>query len=132
MASNNSNQYLPGTVQIPSFLLITNITNSYPMKITVEVEATVAANTYQAGQLVKLTVPMPYRMFQANGLVGRIIEVNGSVIDVDIDSTQFDVFVVPSGNVEQPASLAPNGSRNLEFNNTTRQVPFQSLNNRGN
>lgn len=102
------------------------------MEITIQVEPEVAANTYQEGQLVKLTVPISYRMFQANGLVGQIIEVNGSVIDVDIDSTQFDVFVVPSGNVEQPASLAPSGSRNLQFNNLTRNVPFQSLDNRGN
>jgi len=90
------------------------------------------SNTYVQGQLVKLQVPITYKMFQADGEVVQILAVSGSNLTVDMDSRYFDPFVVPSGNVEQPAMLAPNGSRNLTLNNTTRQVPFQSLNNVGN
>lgn len=129
---NNANTYLPGTIQIPSSLLITGITNSFPMIVTVSVDPVTASNTYIAGQLVKLLIPNPYRMFQANGLVGQILSVNGLDLRLNIDSSQFDQFVIPSGNVEQPASLSPAGSRNLAFNNNTGQVPFQSLNDRGN
>ena len=70
-------------------------------------------------------------MFQANGLQGKIIINTGSTLVVDLDSRQFDAFVIPSGGV-QPASVAPAGSRNLEYNNNTDLVPFQSLNNQGN
>lgn len=129
---NNANTYLPGTIQIPSSIVITAITNSYPMLVTVSLQPLTEANTYQAGQLVKLFVPITYHMFQADGLIAQIIDVTGSVFTLDVNSTNFDIFTVPSGNVLQPASLAPNGSRNLTLDNQTRLVPFQSLNDRGN
>ena len=90
------------------------------------------ANTYIPGMAIKLTVPITYGMFQANGLVGTITAVNGLVFTLNIDSSLFDPFVAPTGNTEQPSSFAPNGSRNLEYNNLTSDVPFQSLNNIGN
>lgn len=129
---NNSNQYLPGTIQIPSSINIVAITQSFPMVVTISVNPLTESNTYIPGQVVKLFVPQTYKMIQANGLTGKILSVIGNDLSLDIDSSLFDPFVVPSGNVLQPASISPNGSRNLEFNNLTRQVPFQSLNNRGN
>lgn len=126
------NTYLPGTIAIPSSLVVTAITNSYPMVVTVVVNAITEANTFQQGQLVRLTVPITYGMFQANGLIGQVISNISNVITLDLDSTRFDIFTVPSGVVLTPASLAPNGARNLTIDNTTRLVPFQSLNNRGN
>ena len=132
MVPNDSNEYLPGTIQIPSSLLLVAVSNSYPMLITVSVQEAKARNTYQEGMLLRFTVPKSYGMFQLNGLVGQIIGVSGDDILCDLDSTLFDSFVVPSGNVTQPASVAPAGSRNLQYDNTTRLVPFQSYNNRGN
>jgi len=125
------NQYLPPVVSIPSALEITNITRANPMVVTATPNSD-QSNTYQVNQLVKLFIPNPYRMIQANGLQAQILSVSGDQITLAIDSSNFDDFVVPTGNVEQPASLSPSGSRNLEFNNTTARVPFQSLNNRGN
>lgn len=129
---NNSDYYLPGTIQIPSSMVITAITNSFPMVVTVVVNPITEAFTYIVGQVVKLFVPYNYGMFQANGLQGQIVAVNGLNLSLLIDSTLFDVFTVPSGNVEQPASISPSGSRNLEFGNNTNQIPFQSYNNVGN
>lgn len=128
---NNSNQFLPGTVQIPSALEITAITNSYPMVITVLVDLTIARNTYISGQLLRLNIPHDYGMSQANGLVAKVISNIGNNITVDVDSSSFDIFAVPVGG-EQPASVAPAGSRNLIYGNSTNQVPFQSLNSQGN
>jgi hypothetical protein len=128
-----SNNYLPPVIQIPSSLLITAITQSSPMVITVAIgNASTEAITYQAGMNVRLTVPQPYGMYQANGLVGTILAIEGFNFSLSLDSSGFDPFVIPSGNVEQPASIAPYGSRNLQYNNSTDQVPFQSLNNIGN
>lgn len=103
------------------------------MVVSVEVaNTTTEANTYIVGMAVRLFVPQTYQMYQANNLVGTIIEINGLDFTLNIDSSQFDAFIVPSGNVEQPATIAPNGSRNLQYNNFTKNVPFQSLNNIGN
>lgn len=125
------NQYLPGVIQIPSTLLITGMTQSYPMVVTFTVPST-GSNTYVIGQLVRLTVPRTWGMYQANGLTGKIIGLSGSTMSLDIDSTLFDAFVDGSSSSESPASLSPAGSRNLQYSNSTNQVPFQSLNNIGN
>ena len=128
------NQYLPGVIQIPSSLMITAITRSFPMVITVAIgNTTTEANTYIPGQNVRLNVPYPYGMFQANGLVGTITSIAGSDFTLNLDSSGFDAFVIPSGiTIEQPASIAPFGSRNLQYSNSTNDVAFQSLNNIGN
>lgn len=127
------NYYLPPVIAIPSSLLITSITQSAPMVIGVSVGNPISeANTYIVGMAVRLFVPRTYGMYQANNLVGTITNISGSNFTLNLDSSQFDAFVIPSGNVEQPASIAPFGSRNLSYNNLTNQVPFQSLNNIGN
>jgi len=127
------NQYLPGVITIPSSLVITAITKSSPMVITLDIaNITSEANTYIVGMAVRLFVPTTYKMYQANNLVGTITAINGLDFTLNLDSSLFDAFVVPSGNVTQPATIAPYGSRNLEFNNTTGKAPFQSLNNLGN
>lgn len=133
-ALNNANVYLPGTIQIPSAALITAITRANPMVVTITQNASSQANTYIPGQLVRLTIPITYGMWQADGLIAKITEINGSSLTLDVDSRNFDTFSVPGGGnmVYRPASLSPSGSRNLEFDNSTKRVPFQSLNNRGN
>lgn len=125
------NIYLPGVIQIPSALTITAISQTSPMQITFTVPST-GANTYIPGQSVKLNVPQSYGMFQANGLVGQILSVSLTSMILNINSSGFDPFVVPAASAEQPATLVPSGSRNLQYDNTTGQVPFQSLNNIGN
>lgn len=126
-----ANQYLPGVIQIPSMLLITSMTQSYPLVIGFTVPK-FSENTYIPGQLVRLTVPRTWGMYQANGLTGEILTIGSSTMTVNIDSTYFDTFVNASSSSETPASLVPAGSRNLQFNNSTNQVPFQSFNNIGN
>jgi hypothetical protein len=73
-------------------------------------------------------------MYQANGLIGKILAVDniGLTMMLNIDSTNFDAFINGSSGPDTPASLSPAGSRNLEFNNSSENVPFQSLNNIGN
>ena len=125
------NQYLPGVIQTPSTLLITGMTRAAPMVVTFTVPST-GANTYLPGQLVRLFVPRTWGMYQANGLTGKIIQVGAATMSLNIDSSLFDVFVDGSSSDETPASLSPAGSQNLQYDNTTRQIPFQSLNNIGN
>ena len=119
-----ANQFLPGVNTIPNSLLITAITQSSPMVVTVSLTNDSApnprVNTYQVGMNVRLFVPWSYGMYQANGLVGNIKAVSGNVFILDLDSSLFDAFVVPSGTAETPASIARVGGGLTEL-----QVPIQ-------
>ncbi len=129
------NTFLPPVNTIPNSLLILDISKSAPMIVTVVLFNFLPnprVNTYHVGMNVRLYVPTTYGMYQADGLVGRIIAINGNTFALNLDSTFFDTFVIPVTKVEAPASLSPYGSRNLEYDNTTDLVPFQSLNNIGN
>lgn len=128
---NNANVYLPGTVQIPSSLLITAITKDINAMITAEVDDVTASNTYIAGQLITLTIPFEYGMQQANKKTVKILLVDDLNFYVDMNSVNFDPFVMPMNPI-QVASFAPAGSNNLAYSNDTNQIAFQSLNNIGN
>jgi len=125
----SANTFLPPTVVIPGFLVITNITRANPMVVTFTDSD---ENSYIVGQAVYLNVPSSYKMFQANGLTGVITAISTNNFSLNIDSIQFDTFVTPSVGQVQPATISPSGSRNLQFSNLTNNVPFQSLNNIGN
>lgn len=126
---SSANTYLPPTPVIPGFLIITNISRSRQAVVTI-VDSD--ENTYIPGQLLYFSVPTTYGMFQINGLTGQIIEINNNNFTVDINSIDFNTFVIPSNFKEKPATVSPAGSRNLQFSNLTNRVPFQSLNNQGN
>lgn len=132
----SANTYLPATPTTPLALLITAITNSYPMLVTAQIPnlyiLPTVPNTYHIGQVVRLNIPSDYGMLQANGLPGKILAINGLIFALDIDSRGFDVFVVPPMFAPQPATFAPSGSNNLQFDNTTDLVPFQSGSTLGN
>lgn len=130
-----ANQYLPPVNTIPNSLVITDITRSMPMVVTTTLVNTAPnprVNTYKIGMNVRLNVPRPYGMYQANGLVGTIVAINGNSFSLNLDSTFFDTFSVPMAVTESPPSISPYGSKNLQYDNSTNDVPFQSLNNIGN
>lgn len=128
MSNNNANTFLPPAITIPGSLIITAISQSYPMQVTF---TNSIENTYIPGQCVTLTIPQNYGMQQANELTGKILSIISNVFYLDIDSTYFDIFSVPSIGTK-PASMAPAGSRNLQFNNDATYVAFQNLYNSGN
>jgi len=129
---NDANEYLPGVIAIPSALTITAITQSSPMIVSVSANPVTQSNTYITGQCVRLNIPVSYGMWQANGLTAKIISTGVSTLTLNVDSSQFDAFVIPPSGAEAPATVAPAGSQNLEFSNLTSRVPFQNLNNIGN
>lgn len=123
---NNANAYLSPSPVIPMFLIITAITNANPMVVT-----TTTANNYVVGQLVYLSVPRTYGMFQANQLTGQItaIDPTNLIFTLNINASNFDVFSIPAPGKEMPATMSPAGSRNI-YNVTS--VPFHSQGNSGN
>jgi len=127
---NNANTYLRPVVTVPSALEITDITRSFPMLVTT-IMTTDQENVFQQNQVVSLSVPVTFGMWQANGLKGIILDINVNIISLAVDSTQFDTFLDPNNG--EIATLSPSGSRNLEYNNNTAlHAPFRSLNNIGN
>ena len=128
------NQYLPGVIQTPSSLLITAATNAYPIAITVAIgNPSADVVNYQPGMAVKMFVPPAYGMIQANGLQPTILAIDGDTFYLDVDSRLFDAFSVPVVSSIGPATIAPAGSRNVQYGNYTQfYVPFRSLNNIGN
>jgi len=129
------NQYLPGVNTTPNSLVIIDISKSMPMVVTASLVNTAPnprVNTYKIGMNIKLYIPRTYGMYQANGLIGTILGLSGNVFTINLDSTLFDTFSIPITQVESPASLSPFGSRNLEYDNFTNDVPYKSLNNIGN
>lgn len=123
----SANTYLFGTPVGPTALLISAISQTSPMVITID--PSTPPYSYIVGQLVALTVPWDYGMYQANGLTAQILAINGNDFSVSVNATQFDPFVAPAMYTEQPASLASAGSRNT-YNYTT--LPYHSLTNTGN
>lgn len=120
-----NNIYLPPSPVVPGMLLISAISNSNPMVVTI---VNSIYNTYVVGQLVTLTVPPKYGMFQANELTAKIIAISGTNFTLNVNSTGFDVFSIPGASLpppSKPASLAPAGSRNIY---ETTLEPFHSLN----
>ena len=114
------NTYLPPSPVTPPALIITGMTNSYPMIVTVA-----AANNYVVGQLCHFNIPNPWGMIEMDQQTAQIIAISGLNFAMDIDSTQFNTFTTPASYQEAPASLASAGSRNL-YN--TQYVPFHSVN----
>lgn len=116
----SSNVYLPISPVAPPFLLISNITQAVNAVITVT-----TANSYVVGQVIHLTVPWDYGMYQANQLNCTIISVDNTnlIITTDLNTQNFDAFTSPSSTAI-PASLSPAGSRNL-YN--ISYVPFHSV-----
>lgn len=129
---NLNNPILPPVTFIPGSFLITAITRTIPMQISFTVPSN-SENTYRPGQLIRLFIPHSYGMQQANNLTCKVISVQPTIISVNVDSTNFDPFVIPNNpEAETPASFSPSGAQNLTLDNTTTQVPFQPLNNVGN
>jgi len=85
----------------PAMRIITAITNANPALVT-----TSFANSYVTGTIVRFDIPVGFGMQQLNQQFGPITVVNTTQFTVPIDTTQYDVFVVPGGN-EQYAQAVP-------------------------
>src|SRR5208283_4661286 len=93
-APNNANTFLPPVVVIPGSLIITAISNSFPMAVSF---INTSANLYIPGQVMNLNIPSNYGMQQANGLQAQILSVDDTnfIFYMNVDSTNFDIFMIP-------------------------------------
>lgn len=75
----------------PAMRIITAITNGSPAVVTTDID-----HNYQTGLIVRLDIPQEYGMVQADKLFGPIIRIDSTSFSIEIDTTSFDPFVVPS------------------------------------
>lgn len=99
---------------------ITAITNAEIALVTTHI-----AHQYIDGMIVRIYVPNGFGMTQANQLTGTISIVNDTEFLIDIDTSQFDPFVIPAifpGAFATPAQVVPIGEINEILTAATRNV----------
>lgn len=104
----------------PAMRIITAITNANPAQVT-----TSFAHNYLTGEKVRIIVPPADGMEQINGLVGTITVNGDTTFLIDIDTTGFDVFVIPSSplpQVDTCAMVIPIGEVNSMLRAATKNV----------
>lgn len=82
--------YINPTFQ-PAMRLIAAITNANPAVVT-----TTFAHLYLTGLIVRLDLPPAVGMPQANGMTGTITALSPTTFSINIDTTLFTPFAIPS------------------------------------
>ena len=100
----------------PAMRIITNITNAFPAVVT-----TSFAHNYIDGENLRLLVPNGYGMTQVNQLTGYITVLSPTSFSIDIDTTQFDAFIVPATPLEF-SQVTPVGEANNILTAATHNV----------
>jgi len=100
-----------GAIQNPTFMPavrdIVAITNAFPLQVT-----TSFAHSYLSGLIVRIKIPQYFGMEILNDVQGSILVTGSTTFTMNIDSTNFDPFVVPSpqpGSIYTPAQVVPIG-----------------------
>lgn len=116
----------PNPIFQPAMRIISAITNANPASVT-----TTFAHQYKTGLIVRLDLPPAVGMQQASGLTGSIIVDSSTTFLINIDTTLFNPFSIPSmpGPFDDTcAQVVPVGEVNELLNQATQNVlPFGSL-----
>jgi glyoxylate carboligase len=90
--------------------LIAAITNASPASVT-----TTFAHQYISNTIVRLDLPIAVGMRQANQLTGTITVTGATTFTINIDTTHFQPFSIPSNpspNINTCACVVPIGETN--------------------
>ena len=80
---------------------------------------------YSTGLIIRLNIPDGFGMVQADEFSGSIIVVNATQFTVQLDTTNFDDFVVPAfqpGAFGTPATVVPVGEISSILTQATQNV----------
>jgi hypothetical protein len=97
----------------PAMRLIAAMTNSNPCSIT-----TSFAHQYISGTVVRLHIPEGIGMEQADGLTGTIQVISPLAFTLNIDTTNFDPLLSPTGG----AQVIPIGENSFILGAATQNV----------
>ena len=103
----------------PAMRIITAITNDFPASVT-----TSFAHGYGSGLIVRLVIPLGFGMQQANKLFGEIDVTSPTTYNISIDTSLFDPFVVPAGNLQYAQCNAYGEANYTVYHALQNQLPF--------
>ena|SRR5271157_2638923 len=118
---SNHGLYNSGTY-LPFVCNITAVTQAQQAVVTTAVN-----HSFLVGNEVTFQIPKQYGMRQLNGLNGSILSTTTNTITVNIDTTQFDAFSVPSVPatvVLDPAQVLAIGDTNSGYQEIGNVVPI--------
>lgn len=92
-------------IYTPPYDLITNITKSQMGVVTFQNPV-----LYMPGEYISFRVSKSYGMVQLNNRKGLVLISTAYTVTVDIDTTDFDAFIIPSSPGAYPAMAVPAGS----------------------
>lgn len=103
----------------PAMRIIEAITNGFPAQVT-----TTFDHDYLTGTVVRLVIPPGYGIVQADQQVGSIVVTGNTTFDIDIDTTFYDSFTVPTTFPKdfQHPQVIPVGELNETLEAATRNV----------
>ena len=109
----------PTPIYQPAMRIITSITNANPAIVT-----TTSDHNYLTGEIIRLIIPEGFGMTQADGLFGEITDTGDTTFTIDIDTTTFDTFAVPSPlpDAYTCAQTIPIGERNSLLSAATKNT----------
>lgn len=81
----------PNPIYQPAMRIVTAMTNSNPIVVT-----TSFSHLYLSGLIVRIDIPKGFGMLQMNQKFGPITVINDTQFTLPIDSTYFDLFVIPT------------------------------------
>jgi len=99
---------------------ISAITKANPAAVT-----TTTDHDYEDGDIVRLVVPRQFGMTQADKLKGEITVTGAKTFTINIDTTKFDTFAVPSPvpwYVNATAQAIPVGEISANLGGATQNV----------
>lgn len=105
----------------PARRLVTAITNAANAQVT-----TSFAHGYLTGLIVRISVPMlRFGMVQLNNQVGTISVVDTTTFTIDIDTRNYDTFVIPDPELtftNRFPAVIPIGEINSQLDQATRNI----------
>lgn len=105
---------------------ILSITNDENALVTTTFDGINPGNhQYGTGLIARLYIPDGFGMTQANRLEGIVTVVSDTQFTIDIDTTNFDIFVVPDyqpGAFGTPAQVVPVGEINSILTESTQNI----------
>lgn len=78
---------------------------------------------YVIGNEVTFQIPKEWGMIQLNGLSGFITAITDDTITVNINTSNFDAFVVPGSSHVSPAQVIPAGDLNYGYQSAGNVQP---------
>ncbi len=105
---------------------ILSITNGYPALVTTTLDGIVPGDhQYMTGLIARINIPLGFGMAQLNQFEGIVAVTSSTQFTIDIDTTSFDAFIVPTlhpGWNATPATVVPVGEINGILSEATQNI----------